>query len=608
MHTAVKVPEVDGESTRYLLWISTERKTVLKRDPILISLSPTSLRVGIVNAGEVVRSERVCLSASVEEVWGCGLRTLDDSLRTTLQTLHVKPGTPAVVLYHSPRSVAEVFNVPASGNAAEQAVELYLQQNLPNSGEGWLTQHQLIQEEATDDTSDKPAAAQSAASKQTTALTYADASQDADTLANFVRRAGLTVAGIMPAKAAMLRTSLQNPPERDEDRPNVFIHLGEHAMTLTAWSGNKLLLARCAEVGYSLLVDAILRAASASLKSDAITREVAIRTLFASGIPTSGQMYDSSLGLSGDAVVPSIQPAMQRYVIEIRQTLRFGMMESDVARARVMLTGPGAAIPNLADTLSESLEVDVERLDRELTVGGGLSDELVGDLTTAKWLASNNGWMVPPSVQVARTSLRTQQALRYGATAAAVLLGVLTLRAYMGTSSMKSAVANMKPQADAIDARLAARSQAARAAQSMERINSLVTAGLGTRTDWRTVLATLSQLTPAGVELDEIMGDYNSGEVSGTPALVIKGRSPQVDANGASPTSVFIESLTQSPMVLSARVTNSRNNEMNGMREFTISIQLRSVQVAGPLTEPISAYNEVSKAQNATEQSETPAQ
>ncbi|MFO0857654.1 MAG: hypothetical protein U0640_09900 [Phycisphaerales bacterium] len=569
------------------MWISKERKTVLKRDPILISLSPTSLRVGILSAGEVVRSERVCLSTSVEEAWATGLRPLDDGLRETLQTLHVKPGTPAVVLYHSPRSVAEVFNVPASGNAAEQAVELYLQQNLPNSGEGWLTQHQLIQEDKSTDEDGKPASSTAPTHKQTTALTYADSSNDADTLAHFIRRAGLNVAGIMPAKAAKLRNSLQNPPERDEDTPSVFIHLGEHAMTLTAWSGKKLLLARCAEVGYSLLVDALLRSASSALKSDSVTREVAIRTLFACGLPLPGEMLDSSLGLSGDAVLPSIQPAMQRYVIEIRQTLRFGMLESDVARARVLLTGPGSAIPNLAESLSESLEIDVARLGQDRTAGGGISDELVGDLVIAKWLANQQGWIVPPSVQVARTSLRTGQAVRYGGVAAALLLGVLATRAFMGTNSMKSAVASMKPQADAIDARLAARAQAAKAAQAMERINSLIAAGLGPRTDWRTVLGTLAQILPPGMELDEITGDYSSGEVTGTPALVVKGRSPQVDANGASPTSQFIDALVQSPLVLSARVTNSRNNEANGLREFTISIQLRSVQVAGPLSEPI---------------------
>ncbi len=561
---------------------------MLKRDPILISLSPTSLRVGVAHAGEVVRSERVCITTPAEEVWATGLRSLDDALRDTLRTLQVKPGTPAVVLYYSPRSVAEVFNVPAQGNAAEQAVHLYLQQNLPNSGQGWLTQHQLIQEAtATEESTDLSSATSSNATKQTTALTYADTSQDADALALFVRRAGLGVAGVMPGKAALLRSSLQNPPERKENQPTVFIHLGEHAMTLTAWIGNKLLLARCAEVGYSLLIDALLRAASTVLKSATLTREVATRTLFASGLPQPGEMLDSSLGLSGDAVAPSIQPAMQRYVIEIRQTLRFGMLESDVARARVVLTGPGASIPGLADMLSESLEIDVEREAQSSTAGGGISEEFVGDLTIAKWLAGCQGWIVPPSVQVARTSLRTGQAVRYGATAAAVLLGVLSARAYMGNKSMSSAVAGMKPQADAIDDRLAARAQAAKSSQAMDRINALISAGIGTRTDWRTVLGALSQLTPQGMELEDITGDYSSGEVTGTPALTVRGRVPQSSASGASLTSQFIESLTSSPIVLSARVTNSRNNEANGMREFTILIQLRSVQVAGPLAEPI---------------------
>lgn len=570
---------------------------MLKRDPILISLSPTSLRVGVVHGGEVVRSERVCIATSMEETWVTGLRSLDDALRETLQTLHVKPGTPAAILYYSPRSVAEVFQVPASGTAAQQAVKLYLTQNLPNSGEGWLTQHQLISDDSKE-SSHTQAPTPGTQSRQTTALTYADSSQDADTLALFIRRSGLDVSGVMPAKAALLRNALQNPPERDEDRPNVFLHVGEHAMTLTAWKGNKLLLARQAEVGYSLLVDAVLRAAASALKSDACTREFAIRTLFSSGLPLPGEMIDNSLGLSADTVLPSIQPAMQRYVIEVRQTLRFGMLESDVSRARVILTGPGAAIPTFAEMLSDMLEIDIQR---DENLGNGTSDELVGNLVIAKWLLGSSGWILPPSVQVARTSRQTLQAVRYGAVAAAALLAVLAGRAYSGAGSLKSAIAELQPKASEIDTRLAARAQATKSAQSMEQINSLISAGLGTRTDWRAVLASLSSLMPSGMELEEVTGDYTSAEVMGSPAMLLRGLAPEVGANGASPTSEFIEALTNSPLVLSARVTNSRNNEVTGQREFTISVQLRGVQVAGPITAPIEVEENTTSPASASE-------
>ena len=55
-----------------------------------------------------------------------------------------------------------------------------------------------------------------------------------------------------------------------------------------------------------------------------------------------------------------MQPIIQRYMIETRQTVRFGMGENDIPRTTLILAGPGTKIPNLASLFENQLEFAVE--------------------------------------------------------------------------------------------------------------------------------------------------------------------------------------------------------------------------------------------------------
>lgn len=553
---------------------------MLQRDPILISLSPTSLRIGVIVGNQVARVERVAVEARSDDAWKAGLRPLDDALRTALSAVGARPGSSALIVYHGPRSVAEVFSVPGSGSAAASAVELYLHQNLPNAASNWLMEYHLL----ADGTSDSHDQIAGAGGARTTALTYADAADDADVLAGWVRRAGLEVEGVLPAKAAMLRAGLRVPEvcklDPPDAAPRVFINLGEHAMTLTAWQGKRLLLARCADVGYSLLVDAILRSAKLLPKSELFTREHATRTLFAGGLPQRGQVVDPGIQLSGDAVLPLMQPAMQRYVVETRQTLRFGMLESDAARASVQLIGPGAGIPGLAEALGVALDLHVQVSEGAAKPGESIGEEHVGDLGLALELRSQTGWFVPGSVRVLRTSRSMGRSVRVGAAVALLTLCGLAGRAYVGERSMRPAIAQLRAEADAIDAEVRATIAAQQKARDLAAIVSITDQAIGVRTNWRATLAMLSRAMPAGVELIDVAGDFRSADVVGRPALTIRGR---VAGGPEDSTSRLRDALSANPMVASARVVSSRV-DAEGEREFTIIIELQGVKTPGYLT------------------------
>lgn len=556
---------------------------LLQRDPILISLSPTSLRIGVLVGNQVARVERVIVDAKSEEVWKAGLRSLDEPLRAALNELNARPGTPALVIYHGPRSVAEVFSVPGSGSAAASAVELYLHQNLPNAASNWLTKYHLIAD-GTSEPDEQIGGLPAASGVRSTALTYADSADDADVLAGWVRRAGLEVQGVLPAKAAMLLAGLRVPEvcklDQADAAPRVYIHLGEHAMTLTAWKGKRLLLARCAEVGYALLVDAILRSAQLIPKSEGYTRDHATRTLFAGGLPQRGQIVDHALHLTGEAVLPLMQPAMQRYVVETRQTLRFGMLESDAMRASVQLIGPGAGIPGLGDALGAALDLQVQVSEDAAKPGESIGEEHVGDLTLAVELRSEEGWFVPGSVRVQRTTRRMARSVRAGAAVAILTLGAFAGKAYMGERTLRPAIANLQAQADAIDAEVKATTAVQQKARDLESIMSISEQAIGTRTNWRAAMGMLSRAMPKGVELLEISGDFRSADTAGQPALSIRGRT---NAGPQDHVSKLLDAISSNPIVASARVVSSRAGA-DGEREFSLVIELKGVSTAGHFT------------------------
>jgi len=572
---------------------------LFQRDPILISLSPTSLRIGIIAGSQVARVERCVLETKFDEAWNQSLRPFDDLLRNALQSINARPGTNALVLYHSPRSVAEVFSVPGAGNAAAQAVELYLNQNLPGAGRNWLTTYHLIADGTSDEHGGIAGSFASTTSGaatgnvRTTALTYADFAEDVDALAGWVRRAGLNIAGVMPTKAAMLRAGLQPPYTTDEQPgnhvdavPQVFIHLGEHAMTLTAWQGSRLLLARCADVGYSLLIDAVYSSAKSLAKSDHLTREYATRTLFAAGLPQRDQMMDDALKLSGESVLPLSQPALQRYLVEVRQTLRFGMIESDVARAQVHLVGPGAGIPGLADALSTMLELNIAVADYTSKPGESLGDEQVGDLALALQLRNVHGWFIPGTVQVSQASRRMATSVRAGAMSAALILAALATKSYVSERALRTVFADLQQQSETIDAQAAARKMAQQKSQDLEAVLSISNASIGARPNWHAVLAMLSTDMPAGAELLDVSSDYTSAESKGAPTISLRGRTRQHANRTADPVSSFLDALNRSPLVESARVVSSRTEPTSGEREFMLSVVLKAINVPGIVETP----------------------
>ena len=551
---------------------------MLKRDPILISLSPSSLRIAVLARGEVARVERVVLEGfNPDEAWAAGLRPLDDILRKALGSLGIGPGTPAKITYTSPRLMSEVFVAPATGAAAVEAARMHLRQSLPDGAAGWSTSV-LPMLEVQD----------GASARRQVMLLTADLEEYLNVLAEWGGRCGLNVTSVAPAKGILLEHAVLGA--KASDAPSVRIYLDEHTMTLCGWSGGQLAFARCADVGYAILIDAMYRAARGHSGED-VTREYATRLLFAVGMPSRGQVLDPAKKLPAEAVLPLMQPALQRCVIEVRQTLRFGLTEQDMIRAVVSLAGPGTAIPGIGEAMSGHLELPIEVVERKK--GGpasGAAEDEVGDLAIAAARLGSALWVVPPrQLERARTRSLTV-AVRAGA-----LVGLLTLGALWGGTHRARALVEQElgvlgPQAELIEHTRAQRAQMSRDVGRLAQASAVADAALGRRTSWLSALALATQPADSPVQILGVEG-ASPRDAGAAPIFTIHARvdSPPAQPDvpegqhPADPVSAFVQVLTASPVVQSARVVSASAGEAGTGSQVVVEVQLKHVPASLPL-------------------------
>ncbi|MFO0831616.1 MAG: hypothetical protein U0637_07205 [Phycisphaerales bacterium] len=555
---------------------------MLARDCILISLSPTSLRVALTAGTEVTRTERVDIdTVNFEEAWQQGLRPLDDALRSALRSLDARNGALAQVVYHSPRMMSEIFVAPATGPAALQAARLHLTQSLPDAGQGWATNIQPLQQitEAT-------------RTKRQVMLLSTDTEVNQNTVAQWLVRCGVKPATIAPSKSMLLEHAVRASPESGST--TVRIYFDEHAMTLCGWIDGRLAFARCADVGYGLVIDALKRAARMP-NGDLPSREYASRLLFSTGMPTRGQILDVSRNLSADAVMPLMQPALQRCIIEVRQTLRFGLPEQDIQRATIHLDGPGSVIPGISKAFFDHLEVDLTCRERDAGPNSGVAEDQVGDLAIAAQHRASELWSVPPCERIRAENKRLTLCIRAGAA-----VGILLLAAMWGSTRRASAAAQheleaLAPQAAKLEHVIALRAKMSADASTIEGACALIDAGLGRHTSWLSALALPVQEQGSDVTILGVDG-VSPKDGNAPPILTVHGRVPpaEVDSHaGADHVTELVERLTASPVVLSARVVSARTDGAG--TEFVIEAALRSTPASLPFAEGESRTTENKK-------------
>lgn len=530
------------------------------RSHVLIHLSSTRIRLTSVRGAES-RESIIDVDRSVGRgAWANELRSLDDALAEAVCQMECA-GADAVALYNSPTAIVDLHHAPAAGHDALQAAQL------------------ALRDAAHDRASSDPASFivlgrdHDGEPRQTHVLGVIEDAATAQTVIDFVERAGLRCRAILPASASMIAASVMDALEHNDPTTIVRLRIEEDCSALTASQQGRLLMYRRIDFGVDRIVEAmtrpILRGPDEITLSEQEARDLVQRI----GIPSADDVIDDSRGLRGADILPIIQPVLQRLVVEVKQSLRFSLSDEQRHGLTLRLTGAGGAVKRLGDIIGTETDAPMEPA--ETQDAAGPQDAPAARAAFAERLA-----LLPPAALHARVSRRIRRGLLAGATLAGALLAADAAWSVWITRSMDQHIASLEEVTERIRT---TREQHATAEQDFITARTAAAAAPGAmppRAHWGAWLAELSRLTPAKVRLSSVSG----GHEAEAARVAMHGVVSAIDSDESRVIIThFVDALRNCPLVERVELGGIRRSaDASGAQEFDLNVRLATAPVEPP--------------------------
>lgn|GEM_PF-1370320 len=538
---------------------------MLRSTSLCIGLSPTRLEVVVASDRAVVRAAAVELDPTEwEGYWADGLMPLDALLASLMKRVGARRGARAMLYHDGPDATAMLASCPAAGDAALRAARLQAVEALPYPAFGNPVSCSILDRDASGDP------------PRTHVLAAADRDDRAQSLYGLLVRAGCRPVLIAPMEAPLIAAAARAALD-ESCRPNdVHMLLGERHTVISAGNGGSLRCLRSFDLGCDLLLEALVRAfhpVGHAAPPTTGERERAREFLHTRGIPDPDGVIDASSGLRGSAVLPLLQPIIQRYVVETRQTIRFGMSHSDLSRVRLVLSGPGGRIPRLAELLSNHLDAEaVVSEDAPKYEPGACSASLRA--CVERPLPALN--LLPLSAEARRVGGVLAVGVRAGGVAAGLLLAADGARIAHHRAALDRLMHANAPIIESIDRAAEIDQRAAELAARLADAEASLAATLGEYPDWFATLRQLAAVASEDVRLLEVTGDVGREG----PALTVRGIAlAGTGAEGQEPLSRYLEALAASPLTRSVQLTSTRNTVLDEApaRSFVLRAQMHGL-------------------------------
>ncbi len=434
-----------------------------------------------------------------EEAWVDGLSSYDSALAGLLRALGVSSGANADVLYSSPATVSEVRLIAGDRESAPDAARLALLERVSGAGHDHIAAATALDIEAADE-------------GVSVVLATSDGDPHAQAVFAWIARSGCKLGQMIPEQALRLRHAAQQLAACDqEDR--VACYLGERTMILMCGGKGKLRSIRSIDFGYALLSEAYargMRSESDDAADQAGGQQDSLERLFKSGIPAKSQAAAERDALR--RVMPLLQPVLQRYCIEIKQTIRFGMPGLESTPSHVYFTGPGAAIPRLCASIAENIDVFAD-IDPEwqnfdpkaVAPPGGLEHVLLAHPT-------GQTHIIPTIVAEQSAAKRISAGIRTGALCAALALAGEGATLYAKQRELDGAIRSTQGVLESVRVHREQSEQAVRMAASIDRALDATSSRIGVQPDWFAIVAELSALVAEPVTIEDVRGFQERGE------------------------------------------------------------------------------------------------
>lgn len=554
---------------------------MLARAYTIVEITPTRLELAVVSGTAVQqrRAERYSPPAPGAD-WAETLRARHATLAGWVLELSLQ-NSPTTVLFSSPTAVASLPACPAAlgESAVERASVLALAESAgypiadnPTSTAIIFTDSRAIE---------KPG--QPTAQKMSHTLAAVETEANCTLLSQWIASCGLIPTRLLPATAAPIArlvaaSSKHTAPKGDDATLHASLWFGEHESFFMVGDSSGIVLFRALSVGVENLVEGLLRpitprnADGSTREPVTIDRSAARSLLERAGIPQQDDIVDDRNGFTGSSVLPLMNPVLQRFSIEIKQSLRFGL--SDKQRTSVTLTvdGPGAGLPRIDTALANLCGITVQPPAGQPT-GTDRGSASVGNINAVIHTPIATVSLLPASMQQAQIKVRARRSLWTGVAISAAFVALYGGWLWMDLSAARSQADTLRVRAESATKAEQAQKAATASAAAATAANAYVARAVGSSPDIASIMALLGDATDRRTSLESVdIRESETGWVCRVTGLMQAGD----DKAFADAVRAYTDSIAKSPLVAAVKLGAAARTKVNDAdaHRFDLTVEL----------------------------------
>jgi Tfp pilus assembly protein PilN len=395
-----------------------------------------------------------------------------------------------------------------------------------------------------------------------------------------VTNAGLKFVSATPVDAAVMARLAVGAMKRRGQHSGL-LYIGERRSFFLIVNDGSLVFARPIGLGIEALVTSLTRPLRAIDGKPAIELNIesARAILHKFGFPRREEIVHAELGVTGGQLIPLLQPVLQRYIVELRQSLRFGLPEEERQSVIVQFTGPGSSIPGFAELVSKELglkiDIDPKYAEFDGVQVGAVGSELVDAVADVSLLSRMN--LQPRAMARRAESKRFRRWLWTGAAAALAWVATDAIQMSARVSDLRRETESITSRADELQSLQVAGKKLMESIDAMKELETIIASQMGSSVNFRAALFEIANLSPASVRLTDIKFNTTDGRTAGS----IAGYAYPDDASGRrTELETFISHLRGSPLFDDVSLHNVQMGDTKaaGSQSFEVSL----VCVAGP--------------------------
>jgi len=548
-------------------------RNIVRSRQVIVELQPNRVDVVMHDGGRSRKSARIRTALDTDpHKWVEGVLRLKDALSKTVADLHLE-GHPAVVFYSSPTQVVELVSTEVKSTAdACDAARLRCIDSLSFSSLTTVSDSICIGRDT------------GRGSRKLHALAALEREDVLNAMADLVEAADLRFEFATPISASILRCLAAQALHRAKGCQGR-LYLGERHSYFLISDDGRIIFSRIINIGIDDLARSLTRPIRMGDGDESVELDVAdARTiLLAAGIPTRPMIIDETRGLTSQQILPLLQPVLQRLLVELRQSLRFGLNDQQRSAIRIETSGPGSSLAGMTEYLVEVLELPITadvayaRYDaNEPAAAGSEFLDAIRDMGEHTPIQ-----LLPERHAAASRKGKLRQWLWAGAAAAVLMITLDGIGYQIRIDALRENMQRVEGLSEEYD-RMKQNGERLRATLvALNGLESCVLREMGVSADYRAALQEVAAIAPEHIRFTKIQLRGSDADT----ALSLTGYAFDDGADDQDrPLERFMEALEQSPLFADARLVTVQASsfEQRSGRRFEISGVLLHVPTGSP--------------------------